>query len=152
MAASILLLEDEDATRFLIKTTLEGVGFEVSQCLTLAAAKAAFTARRPDLCLLDLGLPDGDSLELVRAWTAHEGPPILVLTARQDIMTRLDVFKAGAHDYIQKPFSIEELLARVQVHLQLKQTKDDLELKSRELQALKREVARLRRPKKPQTR
>ena len=139
MAPKILVLEDDPESLYLTKTALEGLGFEIKDCATISSADKAFSKNAPDLALLDLGLPDGSGIDLIKRWRARSSVvPVIVLTARNDILTRLEAFKAGAQDYIAKPFSIEELLARVHVHLQLKQSKDDLERKNYDLELMSR--------------
>lgn len=89
---------------------------------------------------MDIGLPDGNGLELCKKLGLGPGGkiPFLFLTARGEIKTRMDCFKAGAQDYIQKPFAIEELLARVHVHLGLKRHRDELLVKNEQLEVATR--------------
>jgi len=141
MAHLILVVEDDDGIRGYCKTALESVGFEVQTCATAVEARRLYVGRRPDLAVLDIGLPDGNGLELMREWQKLPGaapPPILFLTAREDMKTRLECFQSGAQDYVSKPFAVEELLARVKVHLQVKKSQDDLQKRNYELELINR--------------
>jgi two-component system KDP operon response regulator KdpE len=114
---SILVVEDERPMRKFLRTALETRGFQVVEAGTLREAQAAATASPPTAIVLDLGLPDGDGLTLLASMRQWSTAPVIVLSARgreQDKVTALD---AGADDYLTKPFSTNELLARIRVAL-----------------------------------
>jgi DNA-binding response OmpR family regulator len=109
----LLLVEDNPRLAGLIRDGLQGQGFAVDWCATVAGAETALQIGSYDLLLLDLGLPDGDGLDLLR--TIRRGKdttPILVLTARGGLDDRVSGLDAGADDYLVKPFQIPELAAR----------------------------------------
>ena len=109
----LLLVEDNPRLAGLIRDGLQGQGFAVDWCGTIAGAQAALQVNDYDVMLLDLGLPDGDGLELLR--TVRRGKdttPILILTARGGLDDRVTGLDAGADDYLIKPFQIPELAAR----------------------------------------
>lgn len=136
MKHTILFVDDDPNVQDFSKTVLENAGFNVHVCGTAEAALKSFKAGRPDLVIMDIGLPDGNGVELCKAMGL--GPkrniPFLFLTARGDLNTRLDCFRNGAYDYIQKPFAVEELLARVNVHLSIKKLHDKLVQRNYELE------------------
>lgn len=109
----LLLVEDNPRLAGLIRDGLQGQGFAVDWCGTIAGAQAALQVNDYDVMLLDLGLPDGDGLDLLR--TVRRGKdttPILILTARGGLDDRVTGLDAGADDYLIKPFQIPELAAR----------------------------------------
>lgn len=113
----ILVVDDEAAIRELLRTTLEAEGYGVHLASTMREGMTLAGNRRVDLFLVDLGLPDGDGVELVRnirSWTQR---PILVLSARTHESQKVDALDAGADDYLTKPFGVGELLARVRANL-----------------------------------
>lgn len=136
MPHKILVVDDDAGIQGFAKTVLEGQGFYAEVCATALQAMRSFRQSRPDMVIIDIGLPDGDGLDLCREMVAGPGErvPILFLTARRDLKTRLECFQLGAQDYIQKPFSVEELLARVKVHLQIKESHDELVRRNYELE------------------
>ena len=110
----ILVVEDDDRVAAAVQDALAQRGYHTSRAATGAAAFAACTGGRPvDLVLLDLTLPDGDGAELAVRLRAATSIPVIVVTARGDVMSRVDVLSRGADDYVVKPFSIAELLARI---------------------------------------
>ncbi|MCO4893177.1 two-component system response regulator KdpE [Cupriavidus sp. WGtm5] len=114
---TILLVEDEPHIRRFVRSTLEAEGCTVCEAETLRRGLIEAGTRQPDLVILDLGLPDGDGVQLigeVRTWT-HV--PILVLSARSGEADKVGALDAGADDYLTKPFSVAELTARVRVLL-----------------------------------
>ncbi|MBL8729918.1 MAG: response regulator [Planctomycetes bacterium] len=117
MLARILVVEDELQIRRFLRTALGSRGFEVEEADTLAAARLQCTARPPDVILLDLGLPDGDGIELVREVRGWSNLPIVVLSARGQETDKVAALDAGADDYLTKPFGVPELLARLRVAL-----------------------------------
>ncbi|MCW0182122.1 response regulator [Zavarzinia sp.] len=113
----VLLVEDDAGVRRVLRTTIEAQGCRVIEAATGADALRRMTAERPDLVLLDLGLPDRDGLELIREWRGWTAVPILVLSARGDEATKIRALDLGADDYVTKPFAGGELLARLRAAL-----------------------------------
>ncbi|MEK7233164.1 MAG: response regulator [Elusimicrobiota bacterium] len=140
MAHRVLVVEDDLDIQGYCKTILESEGFRVDVCATVAEARRIFNANRPDLAILDIGLPDGTGLDLIKEWHGYPGPtiPVIFLTARGDLKTRLDCFNQGAMDYVHKPFDSEELLARTKVHLQVKRSHEELIKRNFELELVAR--------------
>ncbi len=140
MSHRVLVVENDVDILGYCKTVLESAGFTVDTCETLTEARVQFNAKRPDLAVLDIGLPDGTGIDLMREWHGYPGPkvPVLFLTARGDLQTRLECFQAGAQDYLSKPFAAEELLARAKVHLQVKKSQEDLIKRNYELELIAR--------------
>ncbi|CAL95710.1 response regulator [Azoarcus olearius] len=116
-SARILLVEDELQIRRLVRQVLERAGYRVDEAATRADGLAQAAAQAPDLLLLDLGLPDGDGVGFVRALRDWTRLPVLVLSARSDEQDKIGALDAGADDYLTKPFSVGELLARVRALL-----------------------------------
>jgi signal transduction histidine kinase len=136
MAHHILIVEDDVNIQGFAQTVLESAGYEPEVVGTAADAKKAFKSAKPDMVILDIGLPDGNGMDLAKELgLGPEGDtPFLFLTASRDLQTRLECFRLGAMDYIPKPFAVEELLARVQVHLKTKRSRDDLTRRNYELE------------------
>jgi two-component system, OmpR family, KDP operon response regulator KdpE len=111
--ARVLLVEDDDATRDAVARNLEGHGFRVTVSGDVAEALRQWDAERPDLILLDLGLPDLDGSSLVRHVRREATTPILILSARSDERVKVATLEAGADDYVTKPFGMDELRARI---------------------------------------
>ena len=111
--AHLLLVEDDVATREAVAGNLVAHGYRVSEATDLAGAIRSWDAARPDVVLLDLGLPDGDGSSLVRRIRREATTPILVLSARADERQKVASLEAGADDYVTKPFGLDELRARV---------------------------------------
>jgi DNA-binding response OmpR family regulator len=114
---TILVVEDEPRIAGLVRDYLEHAGFAVLAASDGAAALATFRARRPDALVLDLGLPRVDGLDVVRAIRRDSTVPIVILTARGDETDRVTGLELGADDYVVKPFSPKELVARVRAVL-----------------------------------
>lgn len=117
MSDAILIVEDELAMRRFLVAALKSHGFDPIEAATIAVAEQLATERPPAAILLDLGLPDGDGLTLVRRLRSWCAAPVIVVSARgreDDKVTALD---AGADDYLTKPFGTSELLARIRVAL-----------------------------------
>ena len=113
----VLIIEDEPTMRRFLRTSLVANGYAVVEAGTAREGFAQATGRNPELILLDLGLPDGDGLDLARRIRERQKTPIVVLSARgreQDKVAALDL---GADDYLTKPFGVAELLARLRVAL-----------------------------------
>jgi two-component system KDP operon response regulator KdpE len=111
--AVAVVVEDEPQIRRFVRTALESANWRVIEAATLKEGLSEAATRRPDLVVLDLGLPDGDGIELVRSMRGWSGSPILVLSARGEEKDKIQALDAGADDYLTKPFGIGELLARV---------------------------------------
>ncbi|HYA38713.1 MAG TPA: two-component system response regulator KdpE [Candidatus Methylomirabilis sp.] len=112
-----IVVEDEKQIRRFLRTSLEAEGFVVHEAETGKQALIEAATRKPDLLILDLGLPDMDGLDVIRdirSWTAL---PIIVLSARTRESEKIDALDAGADDYLTKPFGVGELMARVRVAL-----------------------------------
>jgi two-component system KDP operon response regulator KdpE len=121
MTLRVLLIEDDRELRTTLREALSVEGFEVLPAASLADARALAThAPRDggiDLVLLDLGLPDGDGADFLQALRRQAATPVIVLSARQAEGQKIDLLDAGADDYLVKPFSLGELLARMRVAL-----------------------------------
>jgi two-component system OmpR family response regulator len=113
----ILVVEDDPSTRDLISQYLAENHFEVECAATGALAEASLRGQTVDLVLLDLNLPDQDGLMLARKLTGEHSIPVVILTGRSDEMDRVLGLELGADDYVTKPFSPRELLARVRAVL-----------------------------------
>ena len=117
MKAKILVVDDERKIVQLARDYLEHAGFDVSAAYDGAAAIAAARADRPDLVVLDLGLPEIDGLDVARTLRSETSVPIVMLTGRSEESDKLVGLELGADDYITKPFSPKELVARVRAVL-----------------------------------
>jgi len=113
----ILVVDDEPKIVQLARDYLEHAGFSVSAAYDGAAALAAARSDRPDLVVLDLGLPEVDGLDVARTLRGESGVPIVMLTGRSEESDKLVGLEIGADDYITKPFSPKELVARVRAVL-----------------------------------
>jgi two-component system KDP operon response regulator KdpE len=113
----ILVVDDEAAIRRFLQTVLSSGDFCVQQAENGHLALAAAAAFRPDLILLDLGLPDMDGVEVIRRLREWSKVPIIVLSVREREDDKVKALDAGADDYLTKPFGIGELLARIRVAL-----------------------------------
>jgi two-component system, OmpR family, KDP operon response regulator KdpE len=116
-APLVLVVEDEPQLQRLLRVTLEANAMRCMEALNAAEAIRRIRDQRPDLILTDLGLPDGDGIEVIRAARAMTRAPILVLSARTQEREKIAALDAGADDYVTKPFSTNELLARLRVGL-----------------------------------
>ena len=116
-AARVLMIEDEPEIRRFVRMALESEGLEVFEAATLQRGLIDSATRRPELVVLDLGLPDGDGLDFIREFRGWSQAPILVLSAREGEERKVQALDAGADDYLVKPFGVAELLARVRVQL-----------------------------------
>lgn len=113
----ILLIEDERQIRRFVRAALEGEGLRVSEAQTRREGLLEAGRCQPELVILDLGLPDGDGALFVQDFRAWSSAPVLVLSARSTENDKIVVLDAGADDYLTKPFSVGELLARVRALL-----------------------------------
>jgi two-component system copper resistance phosphate regulon response regulator CusR/two-component system response regulator QseB len=110
----ILIVEDQERLGSFLDRGLKECAYTVAWARTCAAARDALADSAFDVILLDLGLPDGDGLDLLRQWRANGfNEPVLILSARDAVEDRIKGLDVGADDYLPKPFSFEELLARV---------------------------------------
>ena len=122
----ILIVEDEAPIRNLISVTLEAHEYRYMIAPNAGTAIMEASSHNPDIMLLDLGLPDMDGVEVIRKIRSWSNMPIIVISARSDDADKIDALDAGADDYLTKPFSVDELLARVRVTLRrLNQTQND---------------------------
>jgi len=113
----LLVVEDDALIRRFVRQALEREGFQVRESDTMAAGLIDAGTSKPDMVILDLGLPDGDGAQFVRDLRSWSQMPVLVLSARSTETDKIDVLDAGADDYLTKPFSVGELLARVRAML-----------------------------------
>jgi DNA-binding response OmpR family regulator len=114
----LLIVEDNEELARLIAKGLEAAGFSVDLATTAAEARTVLSATRYAALVLDLGLPDGDGLDVLREIRGREDPlPVVVLTARAGVHDRVTGLRSGADDYLVKPFAFEELLARLEAVL-----------------------------------
>lgn len=112
-----IVIEDEPQIRRFVRGALEAEGWQVHEAGNLRDGLAAAGTRQPDLLVLDLGLPDGDGVTLIRDVRSWSAVPIIVLSARIDEADKIAALDAGADDYLTKPFGTGELLARVRANL-----------------------------------
>ena len=117
MSLRILVVEDDREIRSLLQSSLSVEGFSVQTAVSLSEARALLQHAAPDLVVLDLGLPDGDGVELVRELRRQHAVPVIVVSARHQEAQKIELLDAGADDYLTKPFGIAELLARMRVAL-----------------------------------
>jgi two-component system KDP operon response regulator KdpE len=113
----ILVIEDEPAIRNVLRVLLEAEGYRYIEADTAMRAEIEARSHKPDLLLVDLGLPDGDGLKVIRRVRAWSPVPVIVLSARTMEEQKIAALDAGADDYVTKPFSAPELLARVRAAL-----------------------------------
>ena len=111
----ILVVEDDMPVRNLIGTTLKMHGYDYITVANGENAVMQATSHNPDIVLLDLGLPDIDGVDVIKKIRTWSEMPIIVISARAEDKDKIDALDAGADDYLTKPFSVEELLARIRV-------------------------------------
>ena len=116
-ASVIVVIEDEPSIRRFIRMALEAEGCQVFEADTMQRGLIEAGTRRPDMVVLDLGLPDGDGVDLIRDLRTWSDIPIIVLSARTTEVDKVGALDAGADDYLTKPFGAAELTARVRAHL-----------------------------------
>lgn len=117
---ALLVVEDDALISGSLSRALRNRGYDVAVATTVAEADAEIKRRRPDLILLDLGLSDGDGIDLaVSVVDAHPDLPVVAVTARADDLDVVVGLEAGTVDYVTKPFRLAELLARIGAHLRL---------------------------------
>ncbi|WBY02999.1 response regulator [Ramlibacter tataouinensis] len=117
MTLRLLVVEDDPAIRTMLQSSLAVEGFDVRTAVSISEARALLRHAAPDVVLLDLGLPDGDGSDLVRDARQQHAIPVLVVSARHQEAEKVRLLDAGADDYLTKPFSVGELLARIRVAL-----------------------------------
>lgn len=117
MKATVLLVEDEQDIRRFVRTALHSEQCHVLEAVSVAQGLVEADAGKPDLVILDLGLPDGDGVQFVREFRHWSAVPVLVLSARSAEREKITALDAGADDYLTKPFAVGELLARVRALL-----------------------------------
>jgi two-component system KDP operon response regulator KdpE len=114
---TVLVVDDEPAIRRFLRTSLKAAEYRVVEAADAAGALRALIAEKPDLLILDLGLPDRSGLDLISALRKGMAPPIIVLSARDDERSKVEALDRGADDYLSKPFGMAELMARLRAAL-----------------------------------
>ena len=115
--ATVLIIDDEVQIRHFLRTTLVSHDYDVEEAGTAREGTKKLSVRPPDLLILDLGLPDGDGLDILKQLREWNKLPVIVLSARGFEQSKVDALEAGADDYLTKPFGAAELLARMRVAL-----------------------------------
>lgn len=115
--AQILVVEDDNAVAKLMMATMESQGYQYRIAKTGAGAIMEALSYKPEVMILDLGLPDADGIEVINKIRAWSNMPIIVVSARSEDADKVAALDAGADDYLTKPFSVDELLARLRVAL-----------------------------------
>ncbi len=113
----VILIEDEKQIRRFVRTALETEGCRVFESETAKAGLIEVSTRKPDLVVLDLGLPDRDGVDFIRDLRTWSAVPVIILSARTEEKDKIEALDAGADDYLPKPFGVGELLARVRALL-----------------------------------
>jgi two-component system, OmpR family, KDP operon response regulator KdpE len=113
----LLIVDDEQTIRNFLKTALSSYGYTVFEAINGKDALIRISQTRPDIIILDLGLPDIDGIEIIRRIRKQLKTPIIILSIRDNVAEKIIALNLGADDYLTKPFSIEELLARLQAIL-----------------------------------
>lgn len=143
---NVLIVEDEKEIRRFVRSALESEGWRVFDADTLQRGLIEAGTRRPDLIILDLGLPDGDGLDFIRDLRQWSSIPVIVLSARSEESDKVLALDAGADDYLSKPFGVAELLARVRVslrrHAQQNQESPLIQFSDVEVDLINRRVSR----------
>jgi two-component system, OmpR family, KDP operon response regulator KdpE len=116
-----VIIEDEPQIRRFVRASLEAEGWLVHEAESMRQGLIEVGTRRPDLVVLDLGLPDGDGVELIRDLRSWSKVPIIVLSARTGETEKVEALDAGADDYLTKPFGVPEFMARVRANLRRQQ-------------------------------
>lgn len=143
---NVLIVEDEKDIRRFVRSALENEGWRVFDADTLQRGLIEAGTRKPDLIILDLGLPDGDGLDFIRDLRQWSSIPVIVLSARSEESDKVLALDAGADDYLSKPFGVAELLARVRVslrrHAQQNQESPLIQFSDVEVDLINRRVSR----------
>jgi two-component system KDP operon response regulator KdpE len=147
----VLVVEDEMQIRRFVRAALEGEGCRVAEAGTMAQGLLEAATRKPDLIILDLGLPDGDGVRFVHELRSWSNLPVLILSARSTESDKIGVLDAGADDYLTKPFAVGELLARVRALLRRGKPEGDagsplIRFGEVEVDLARRQVLRLGKP------
>ena len=122
---NVLIIEDEKEIRRFLRTALEADGLRVYDAETLQRGLIDAATRKPDLVILDLGLPDGDGISFIHEFRQWSQAPIIVLSARSEEIDKITALDAGADDYLSKPFGIGEVQARLRVALRRQSTRPE---------------------------
>ena len=131
----LLLVEDEDRIASFVQKGLAAHGYTVERVATGREASSRAPSREFDLLILDLGLPDADGLDVLRAWRDRGvQTPVLILSARGEVRDRVEGLELGADDYLTKPFAFDELLARVRARLRPGPTGDATSVRFRDVE------------------
>jgi len=117
IVANVLIIEDEKQIRRFVRAAVEEENCQVTEAQTVAQGLIEAGQSKPDLIILDLGLPDGDGLSLIRDLRSWSDVPVLILSARTQENEKIAALDAGADDYLSKPFNVGELRARVRAML-----------------------------------
>lgn len=120
-----VMVEDDAQIRRFVRLALEAEGWQVHVAETMRQGLSDCATRKPNLVIADLGLPDGDGVDLVRDVRGWSSVPIIVLSARTDEQQKIAALDAGADDYLTKPFGVAELLARVRAHVRRSKQNDE---------------------------
>ncbi len=136
----IIVVEDDSDIANLLRLELEEAGFEVEAHETGMRGLAAVRERNPDLVILDLGLPDLSGAEIARRIRQTGDTPIIILTAADDVGTKVEMLNAGADDYLAKPFHAQELVARVGVQLRKRNGQAARKVGNLSIDAVRRQV------------
>jgi two-component system, OmpR family, KDP operon response regulator KdpE len=138
----VLLVEDEPQMRRFLRASLGSHGFRLLEAGAAQEALALATSHNPEVILLDLGLPDGDGIDLARRFREWSRVPIIVISARGREADKVQALDAGADDYLTKPFGVNELLARIRVALRHAQQATGASAPVIEIGALRIDLAR----------
>jgi two-component system, OmpR family, KDP operon response regulator KdpE len=117
LPATIIVIEDEPNIRRFVRLALESAGFQVFEADSVKRGLIEAGTRKPDMVVLDLGLPDGDGVDFIRDLRTWSDVPVIVLSARTSEADKVAALDAGADDYLTKPFGTDELMARVRAQL-----------------------------------
>jgi two-component system KDP operon response regulator KdpE len=125
--AKLLVIDDEKQIHRFLLPALEAAGYEVEQSTTASEGLRLAASRSPDLVLLDLGLPDEDGQQVLQRLRAFSTVPVIILSARDQEGEKITALDNGADDYVEKPFSVGELLARIRAALRRRRTQDGVQ-------------------------
>jgi two-component system, OmpR family, KDP operon response regulator KdpE len=125
--AKLLVIDDEKQIHRFLVPALDAAGYEVEQTTTAAEGLRLAASRAPDLVLLDLGLPDEDGQQVLKRLRVFSTVPVIILSARDQESEKIKALDNGADDYVEKPFSVGELLARVRAALRHRRMQDGIE-------------------------